>query len=165
MSMIGDQLEFSNKVRELCARYYTPVKTLSDGKPNTSEDHPAMRAEAMSGTNCMVSLARIFKCIETFDPTLVLPVIIDLSFGLTENAFWEQHAKVLVPVYKTALHAAISAKLLEIDKHKTPEKEALRLRQSKEWHNLFIVAYDCLYGVVKTMNISTAFLQEIELTV
>jgi len=165
MTMIGDQLAYSNKVRELCTRYFTPVKTLPDGKPNVSEDHPAFRAEATSAASCMVSVARIFKVIETFDPTLVLPVIIDLSFGLTENAFWKEHSGVLVPVYKSALHSAISAKLLEVDQHKTPEKEALRLRQSKEWHSLFIVAHDCLYGIVKTMNQSTAFLQEIELTV
>jgi len=164
MTMIGDQLAYSNKVRELCMRYFMPAKTLPDGTRN-NDDHPGLRAEATSAASCMVSLARIFKVIETFDPTLVLPVIIDLSFGLTENAFWKQHSGVLVPVYKSALHSAISSKLLEVDQHKTPEKEALRLRQSKEWHNLFIVAFDCLYGIVKAMNESTAFLQEIELTV
>lgn len=164
MSIIGDQLEYSNKVRELCIRYFVPPKTLPDGS-NNPENHPALRAEAVSGASCMVSLARIFKVVNSFDPTLILPVVIDLSFGLAENAFWKQHSGILVPVYKTALHAAISAKMLEVDKHKTLEKEALRARQSKEWHNLFIVAYDCLYGVVKTMGQSTAFLQEIEITV
>jgi len=159
--MIDAQLEFSNQVRTLSLRHFMPTKTLPDGKSNP-EDHPAMRAEAIHAASCMVSLARIFKAIETYDPSYILPVIVDLSFGLAENPFWKQHSGVLVPIYKSCLHASVTARLLRVMPNKTEQQTGIQLRQEKQWYSIFVTAYDCLYGASKSFDISTLLIQELE---
>src|SRR5580765_3405405 len=155
-----DALKYTESIRELCLRHYVPSKTLADGKPNP-KDHPIMRSEAISAASCMVSIARVFKLLEVGEPSFMLAVVIDLSFGLSENQFWKQHSDVLVPSYKSALHAYISALSLRADKVKSVEKDAIAEVQSKQWYNLFLVAYDCLYGMVETVGVSPLLLQEL----
>lgn len=161
MNEMSEQIAFSNKVRELCTRYYTPAKTLSNGEKNPL-DYPGMKGEVTAAVECMVSVARVFKSLDNCSPGYLMPVIIDLTFGLNENSFWKQHTAILVPVFKSAIHAKITSKLIDLDQYKTPTKENIKERQAKQWYNLFIIAFDCMYGSAKTIEISSAILQEIE---
>lgn len=138
-----------------------PEKLLPDGSKNPN-DHPAMRAEAISGVECMVSLARVFKALETHHYSYIAPVIVDLSFGLADNAFWKQHGATLVPVYKNALRATVSSMTLRMNKNATPEMTEIADIQKTIWHGIFVTAYDCLYGVIKSIDIAPAMLQELK---
>ena len=151
------QLEYTNKVRELCFRLFMPPKKLSDGSINP-EDHPALRAEVIHASNCMTSLARIFKAIDTQHSSFYTAIIVDLSFGLSENPFWKQHSGVLVPVYKSVLHAAITAKVIEMQDPNSP----LHRKLSTQWYSLFLIAFDCLYGAARTLENSFLIMQELE---
>lgn len=150
--------EYSKKVRDLCAQYYMPTKTLPDGKPNP-EYHPASVMEATNACIAMASVACIFKLLETFNPSLVLVVVADLAFGLNENSFWKQHNTNLVPVFKAALCAKLCA-VMAVSQQFNDEKVVIS--QQNQWRSIFLVAYDCLNGIQKTIGISTAFLQDLE---
>jgi hypothetical protein len=155
-----DAFKYADGIRALCSRYYIPNKTLSDGKPNP-DDHPTMRSEALHAVNCMVSVSRIFKLLETFDAGLVMLTVVDLSFGLSENRFWEQHKATLIPTFKSALHAYLGAVALSANGQLTAEQEELVNVQKRQWHSLFLVAYDCLYGVSNTILVAPIFAQDI----
>lgn len=157
-----DALAYGEKVRELCLRVFTPDKKLKDGTVNPDYS-PAMVSEAVSGAACMVAVARIFKALETGHPSFIPIIITDLSFGLAENQFWKQHGQTLVPVFKNALHAYFSAIALEADKATSSEKREIAEIQKRQWHSLFFVAYDCLYGISNAILAAPGFIQELVL--
>ncbi len=160
MGDIVDQIAFANKIREFCHRCYLPAKELPSGERNPL-DHPSMRAEALAASECMVSLSRVFRALETFDRSFIAPLIVDLSFGLAENQFWKQHNTIFVTSYRNCLLAFMNGRALSMDKHQTSEKERYAKEQMTQWHNLFIIAFDCLYGITRTIDMSPAILQEI----
>jgi hypothetical protein len=155
-----DANRYTENIRELCMRYYLPKKTLPDGKPNPS-DHPSMRAEAISAASCMVSIARIFKMLETGEPAFIINVVVDLSFGLSENQFWKQHTDVLVPAFKSALGVYLGAVALSTTNEISVEKNSLVATQKRQWHSIFLTAYDCLYGLAETVAVAPIFSQDI----
>ena len=159
VGVVNEQLQLSNRVREFCTRHYMPSPSLPDGSKNPL-DFPAMRAEALSATECMVSIARVFKALETYHYSYIAPVVVDLSFGLSENAFWKQHGATLIPTYKNALRATCSAIML---KHNNPNPSLVDITETQkyQWHGLFVTSYDCLYGIVKSMEMGPAMLQEL----
>jgi len=161
MSDATEAMKYAEQVREICLRYYMPPKTLPNGERNL-DDHPALRADALLAANCMVSLARIFKALQTPSLDLFYMALADISWGLLENRFWTEHNATLVPAYKSAFFALMSAKTLRADQDKSELKEALRTRLEKQWHSLFIIAMDKVLGPFKTIDLSTAMLQELE---
>ena len=161
MSDATEAMKYAEQVREICLRYYMPPKTLPNGERNP-DDHPALRAEAVLAASCMVSLARIFKALKYPSAEMFVFAIADISWGLLENKFWAQHNAILVPAYKAAFFAYLSSRTLAADQNKTEEKEILRSRLEKQWLSLFITAMDCVLGTYKTIEFSTAMLQELE---
>lgn len=149
--------EFCSRVRDVLARHYIPTEKLPDGKLNPDYT-PPMRAEALSAVLCGVSIARIFKLIDTGEPTMVLPAIVDLSFGLQENRFWKQHSAVIVPIYKHCLSAKIMT-MVNRQNGGVQGTEAENLGDT--WKHLFVSLYDCLYGIVKSTENSLLLTQEI----
>lgn len=158
MSTIQEQLQYTGKVQEICQRYFVPPKTLPDGSPNPS-DNPAMRAEAASAVTCMTILANIFKGVESGSAVYTIPAIIGTSFGLGENQFWKQYSVVFVPVFKSALHATLVAGIMKANG--APESDTVYVSQRTQWHSLFILAYDSMYGMTKAMEVSIALLQDV----
>lgn len=161
MNPVNEHIEYSNKIREICLRYYMPQKKLANGQDNP-EYHPTLVAEATYGAECMVSIANVFRVLETNHPAFILPVIVDLSFGLSENQFWKQHGNILVPLYKSALHSAISSRVLAIQFERSPEQEELMIRQRKQWYSIVLMGFDCIHGVIKAMNVNSALTQELD---
>lgn len=149
-------LEFTTKVRDVLMRHYVPTEKLPDGKPNPDYNPPA-RLEALSAVACAISMARIFKLIESGDSTMMLPVIIDLSFGLQENRFWKLHSATIVPIYKHCLSAKLLTMVNKQNGVQNVESESL----GETWKHLFISIYDCLYGIMKTTENSALIMQEI----
>lgn len=158
MSTVQEQLQYNGKVQEICQGYFTPAKTLPDGSPNPS-DNPAMRAEAASAITCMTVLANIFKGIETGSAVYTIPAIIATSFGLSENQFWKQYSATFVPVFKSALHATLVANIMKLNG--VPINDPVYIAQRTQWHSLFILAYDCIYGMAKAMEVSIVLLQDV----
>lgn len=161
MNDINEQIGYSNRVRDVATRYFMPPEKV-DGKPNPLAANPGFKAEAIAAIECMVSVARIFRVLETSDPSFIMSVVLDLSFGLSENYFWKTYGAVLTPVYKNSIHAFVTGRMLEIDMHKSDEKQSIEQRQKRQWLNMFIVSLDCLYGFGRASNISTTMIQELE---
>lgn len=150
-----NDLEFTTRIKDVLMRHYVPAEKLPNGSPNP-ENTPPMRIEALSAVACAISMARVFKLLETGESSMVIPAIVDLSFGLQENRFWKAHSATIVPIYKHCL----SAKLLAmVNKYNGQSVEVEKLGDS--WRHIFISIYDCLYGLIKTTENSALIMQEI----
>ncbi len=149
-----NDLEFSSKIREVLTRHYMPAEKLPDGRPNP-DCNPVMQTEAKSAISCMISLAKVFKLLESKEHTFILPVIVDLSFGLEENLFWKQYKAMLIPVFKNALHGKLLSMVSQ------GHGRAVFDQQDKSWHNLFLLGYDCLHGIMRTTEVSPVLMHDL----
>ncbi len=158
---VMDYLSYTNKVREVCTRYFTPQKKLPNGQDNP-EYHPGLLSDVRFAVEVVVSLASVFRALQTNNPDYMLNVVLSLSFGLTDNSFWQKFGVALVPVYKSALLGAGQAMVLRGIADPTEEQKELCSRQEKQWLNIPVMAYDCLYGTLSAAAVSPAMMQELD---
>lgn len=151
-----NDLEFSAGIRDVLMRHYMPPEKLPDGKPNP-DHNPIMRSEALAAIACAISMARVFKLMDTGESTMVLPTIVDLSFGLQENRFWKQHSAILVPIYKHCLSAKLLAMVNKQNGIVNTEVDKL----GDCWKHIFVSIYDCLYGIIKSTENSSLITSEV----
>lgn len=153
-----NDLEFTSKLRSVLERHYMPPEKLPDGKLNP-DCNPPMKAEAILAISCAVSIARIFRLIDTYESTLVIPVITDLSFGLNENRFWKDRGATIVPVFKHCLHAKLLEKITKQQNASSQVYDTL----GASWKNIFVLIYDCLYGVMKATENASVLLHDVNM--
>lgn len=150
-------LDFEARLRDTLNQLYMPPEKLPNGERNP-DNHPAIRADAMSAVNCMISICRVFRLLDGSDSSNVVPVVADLSFGLQENSFWKQHSATIIPIYKAMLHTKLTAMVMK--QNGVPESIYGVMRDA--WKILFVIVYDSIYGILKAMGKSMEIMQEVE---
>lgn len=151
-----EALRFLGNIRDIASRYLVPVKE------DTGNSQMALKTEAAHGVECLVALSAIFKAAQTGYLPFVVQGFTSLIFGLDRNQFWSQYNGTLMPVIQMGFNGFVTHLRLEVDQHKTPEKELLSQQQKKLWLQIFPTAVGCMYGHPKMLENSHALLQELE---
>ena len=160
-----DGLEFANRVRQIATLYLMPEEIVGETHPGRMAQNSALKSEALHGIECVVSIACIFKAMDTAFKPLVIQAITDLVFGLEKNLFWKQYSPTLIPVVQMGVNGYMTYMRLELDQEKTPQKRVLAEQQRRLWLQIFPSAVGCMYGPPRMLANSHAILQEVEVLI
>ena len=145
--------QLNEQLRELIVRYAGP----KDKKDET----PIVQHELIHCVDSMLTVAAIFKSLETCHPGFVFVAIQSLLWGLPRNLFWKQHSETLLPLINSGFNSYLTYLRLKGDMHVTPEKTELAEQQRRVWISIFPACVGCMWGGQRMLDESPAMLQEL----
>jgi len=154
--IIANYTQWVESVRSIARKYLVPNDDPEIGKLLAAD--AKRMGDAVSAVEVVVSIVGIFKSLITSHPISSQLALTDISFTLTENSFWQQHAGVIMPIYHAGFNAVLDFHLSK----KEPLWDKMEYRNKYLWLEILPLIAKQLHGFAYMRKVSDHFKKSIE---